>query len=672
MIKERKRNTILKISSAVLALLFVCLVVPVCGQDCGDSENGKAQKLYLKGKDRKKYKKGERIQFLMKAVEIDPDFVGAHWELGYMRARTNRRRGKPYLKAAKHFEKVVANCPDFHSSAYFYLGEINYTEKNYKNAAIYFKKFLDFKSDDDKKFGKKYDEMLKIAKSAYKEAAFFADAYANPKPYNPRKVSPVSTMVDEYLPIMSPDNEWLYFTRRKQKEVNKRASAVSSSTVDYEERYSMASVSSSQAFSKGNPLPFPFNTNDNWNYGGASLTIDNKEMFLTICKPQNGKMNCDIYSTKKVNDTWTALKSVGPNVNTPEWEAQPTISKDGKTLMFASLRQGSKGIDIYYSNKQANGEWGPAQNIGAPINTDKHDKTPFFHSDSKTLYFSSKGHINFGGYDVFYAKMNKDGKWEEPVNIGHPINTKQDEHGYVVSMDGKTVYFASKQLKGKKTKEINIYAFDLYKEARPDEVIMVRGKVKDESGKPIQNAKVEIRNSKTNKVEKFKVDQSGEYTAMVTKEEGADFVVSVKAKDVTFNNFKLDGEGDKKQKLTMKVEKVKVGKPYKIDNIVFKTNSADLAEESKVTLRSFAGYLNDNDNINISIEGHTDNLGDEHRNLVLSTERAFSVLVYLQENGVHKDRLKFKGWGSKKPVASNASVDGRAQNRRTEFVITSN
>src|SRR5690606_20504401 len=112
---------------------------------------------------------------------------------------------------------------------------------------------------------------------------------------------------------------------------------------------------------------------------------------------------------------WTSLENMGPNINTPDgWESQPALSGDGKTLYFASWREGSKEIDIYKSEKNANGQWGKAENLGEPINSEFKDKAPFIHSDSQTLYFSSDRPMGFGGFDVYYSKLMENGMFLKP------------------------------------------------------------------------------------------------------------------------------------------------------------------------------------------------------------------------------------------------------------------
>ncbi|MEM9024671.1 MAG: OmpA family protein, partial [Bacteroidota bacterium] len=425
----------------------------------------------------------------------------------------------------------------------------------------------------------------------------------------------------------------------------------------------------------GKPLPEPFNAEDAYHYGGATITVDNKHIYMTICVPTRNKSgktynNCDIYSTDYVygfNEKtganewhWTPLENMGPNINTESgWEAQPSVTADGRFLYFASARLESKAIDIYYSEKK-NGVWGEAVNVGPPINTERNDKTPFIHSDSRTLYFSSDGHLGFGKYDVFFARQGDDGQWEKPKNLGHPINTAEDEHGFVVSTNGSRVYFSSDKLKDQRGGKLDLFYFNLYKEARPDSVVVLKGAITNEDNQPLSKAVVEVKNMKTKAIQKIAVDSmDGKFAAVVRLKKGEDMVMNVKAKDRAFSSQLITAKDEKgtpktTRKVDVKLETLKVGKSYKLNDIYYATNSAELSQKSTLILDEFSQYLRENPSLKIEIHGHTDNVGNDQSNLVLSTERAFSVLDYLQQQGVSKDQIvKWRGFGETRPVASN-------------------
>ena len=680
-----------KLKRSSWLLLFILLSCNAWSQEgCEGTESKKAEKLLKKGLD-KKNSKSERIAYIKEAIQEDEEYTDAHWELAEILTKTARLKGTSYAQAEPFLKKVIENCPNYHSSPYYYLGQIAMDRGEYQEAMGFYKQFYDFDIDDKSKYERRYDQFLEEAKMNYKWAQFFYEQYNNPVLFDPQKVEQVSTEKDEYLPLVSPDNEYMYFTRRFENKNQGRGTYINSATVDFTEEFSITKRSGN-AFEVGEALPAPFNQMKGVNYGGATVSIDNKELYLTVCKPTAGMVNCDLYGTKKVygfNETsgkeewhWTELKNLGPNINTDDgWEAQPSLSKDGRILIFASAREGSQGIDIYESRRLPNGNWGAAKRIPEPISTPENDKTPFFHSDSRTLYYSSQGHLNHGGYDVFFAKLDENGQWSEPVNLGYPINSSGDEHGFVVSTNGQKVYFTSNKIDGRNKTSLNIYSFPLYEDARPDKVIMVKGSVKDSKGNVPQNAVVEVNNPETNTKETFKVDSiSGDYTAMVTvpsrdaEKVASKLIVNIKSPNTAFESFTVStdtvGQGFKVDK-EVEVKEIAVGAPYRINDIFYSTNSADLTDDSKLILDEFADWLIEHPSVRIAVHGHTDNVGDASDNLVLSTDRAYSVKQYIERQGVNGKRLTFKGFGESKPVADNDNERGRIKNRRTEFVIVS-
>lgn len=667
-------------------LVGVCVFVNVAAaqDDCGMSDNKKAIKAYQKAIDKKKYGYGERLSFFNEALSLDEDFTRARWEKTFIRIKKARGSQKPYNATLKDLLSVAENCPDIHSALYFFIGEIYMSSGDFENAANYYQRFISFESDDDSKFERRYDEQLATATETAPYAKFLAEQYGNPHPFNAVKVSPLSSAEsDEYLPAISPDNDVLLFTRKTEVKTTGRESFIKSDYATFIERFSIANFTNGQ-FDAGIALDKPFNKMDDANYGGACLTTDNKTIYFTQCEPYQGKMNCDIYVSHyqelETEDGstywgWSEPENLGPNINTDDgWESQPTVSKDGKWLMYAVFKKGTRGIDIYQSTLMPNGEWGQGEPLGEVINTAGHEKSPFFHSDNKTLYFASKdGHMGMGGYDVFMSKY-KDGKWTEPKNLGYPLNTPDDEHGYVVSLDGKTAYFSSQfPFNGSKSKTLDVYQVTLPPPVRPNRVLMVKGQVKTINGLTPKNAKVELRNTKTQEVETVDIDEkSGDFVAIVDVEDSADYVLTAKGEDLAFNNQLIKApKEDEPVKAQVKVvtQKSKAGQHITIENINFSTNSADLTKDSRASLDALVQYMREYPSYKISVEGHTDNVGDDRANMALSADRAYSVMAYLQEQGVAAARLKFKGWGETKPKASNASASGRAQNRRIEIVV---
>ena len=674
-------------------------MVPI-DEECIGTDDEKALKQLEVARDRKKNDKDQRVSALQKTIEQDPGCAEAHYYLGLELLRTAfSKRGASLKAGIFELEEAIRICPNFHYEPYFLLASIARDNSDYEKAAKYYEKYNELTASSQDPLDEDREAQIQLD---YAFVKFFADAYNNPVPFDPIKVDGLTTDEDEFLPLIAPDNESMLLTRSYSQQSEVRASVVSSG-----ERYVEKFVQAKKlptGFEQGEPLPSPFNLNPNYHYGGASLSIDNKHLFLTVCIPTGtGYNNCDIYSADLIyaNDEatgllgyhWTPLTNMGTEINTQDgWESQPSISADGRTLYFSSAREGSKGIDIYYSVKDDNGNWGKAVSIGPPINSNYNDKTPFMHSDSRTLYFAADGseyqdgHLGFGGFDVFYVRQNDDATWGEPQNIGYPINTDGDEQAFVVSTDGKWVYYSAKH--PTLSQSIDIWSFELYKDARPDKVVFMKGVLNDKNGDPARNATIELKSMKSKAVTSVDVDASdGRYAAVIAVRDEEDIVINVKAEGMAFQSKLIetassdalktsrldedDGEVNTFQSIEMTVEEVKEGGVYRIDDIYFKTNSAEISDKSNAILQEFALYLQDNGTIKIAIHGHTDNVGKAEANLALSTERAFSVKQYLEEQGVDGSRLNYRGFGEDVPFTTNDTPDGRALNRRTEFLITS-
>jgi outer membrane protein OmpA-like peptidoglycan-associated protein len=348
------------------------------------------------------------------------------------------------------------------------------------------------------------------------------------------------------------------------------------------------------------------------------------------------------------------------------------LSADSSLLFFTSLRKGSRNDDIFISEKQSDGTWSKAKPFDL-INTDGKDKSPFFHQDGETLYFvsnSTKKRKGLGGLDIFYIRKEGE-KWTEPKNIGYPINSTEDELGLFVSTNGKEAYYSSM-----KEGDWDIYSFDLYEEARPQEVVILKGELVDEQGKPIEGAEVEITYNDTGEKTQFKVNgDDGKYAAVVKVSQKQDITVSVNKEGYAFNAKVIEKETiEKRDSPTiktgkLKIDTVEVGKSFSIDDIVFASDSYILTQKSQFILNGLASYLLKNTHLKVAINGHTDDLGDDEKNRQLSQNRSDAVKNYLIEKGIEAGRLTAKGFGEAKPKFPNSNDANRSKNRRTEFEV---
>lgn len=626
---------------------------------CSEISNKRADKLYDKAiKAFQQRNNPECIRNLNEVIDMEPNYVDAYFVLGLIYVEKN----KPNLKAAKtNFENVIEICPTYDIYAYYYLAQIAYGAEDYNKANEYINIFLEdvdlIKTDAD------YNEAISILEYS----KFFNQLINSPVPFNPKPVAGISTELDEYLPIISPDREIAMYTRRIK--IPPRRDDLTPQ-VKYKEKF-MFSKKDGNDFSLGKEMPPPFNSNDN--EGGATLTIDNKTLYYTLCKFAQGEKyyNCDICYSENIYGSWTAIQSVSDKVNHPDaWDSQPTVTSDGKTLFFVSDREGGYGgYDLYKTKKDENGDWGIPENLGPTINSPGNEKSPFIHTDSQTLYFSSDGYMTMGGYDIFFTKLDSAGKWKQPRNIGYPINSYEDDIGFFASTDGRFGFFASNKYDG--NGGWDVYYFDLYEEARPEKVLFIKGSVLATGDQNFKNMRVELKNVGNQEITDIKIDTiTGEYVAALPFRE--DYILTVKSKGfVQETNYlsHIDPRYSAIVDMIVNLKPIEVGMSYNLNDIYFDFNSVDLRPESKIVIEEFNNFLIENSNIKVSIQGHTDNIGNDHANFLLSENRAKSVYQHLLSLGTPASRIRYKGFGESKPVVSNDTESGRSRNRRTEFVI---
>ena len=576
------------------------------------------------------------------------------------------------------YTSTYKKCPSFHEEVLYNLASLLVAKGQTDQAIPFLRELLLLPEDDFTKLCTDHSEKKKTAKSfidKYELSRVFID---NPVNFEPFLITQVSSELDEYFPMISPDNDLMFFTRK----VNRKSLGDISDNVVEEFTVSERLNGSQNVFSAGNPLPAPFNDGSFFNYGTASLSADNKEMVICACKKENvynqTYLNCDLYTTtyqrsgKGGNDySWGPLVNMGSGINTNDgWEAQPSLSADGKTLFYTTTRKGSRNNDIYIAIKQDDGTWSDGRPFNE-INTAGKDKSPFFHQDGETLYFVSEcndARPGVGGLDIFYIRKTENG-WGKPQNIGYPINTSGDELGLFVSTKGDIAYYSSMQ-----NDNWNIYGFSLYEEAQPKAVIIVKGQLTDENNQAVTDGKVEISYGASG--EKMILDvnkEDGKYAAVVKINSEEPITVTLKKDNTAFNSTVLTKEAltNNSVKVDIQTEELKTGKAYNIKDILFGTDSYDLTPATQLILTRFSEYLSENPNLKIAIQGHTDDIGDDAKNLQLSESRSKAVMQYLIDLGISKDRLSSQGFGEKKPKFPNTNSENRAKNRRTEFLLIS-
>ncbi|MBU1372502.1 MAG: OmpA family protein [Bacteroidetes bacterium] len=629
---------------SIFCLLFLLVVFQIgFAQSKYSSNNRSAIKSYERASyllDLNNFK--EAITELNIAIEQDDQFIEA-----YMLLADVYRVTFDYPKAKETYKNAYTLNPTFAPERYYYYAECELKTGDYQSSLLHYRLF--------KEKGKPSAEKIALADKYIKDCLFSIEAIKHPVPFKPENLGAnINTSDQEYLAVLTSDESTLIFTRQ----INRNEDFYRSFKVNGE-------------WSKAEYLSANINT-PSYNEGAQCISPDGQYLFFTGCNRPDGLGRCDIYISKKEGNGWSKPVNLGFPINTKGWESQPSISSDGKTLYFVSDRNGGFGsYDIWKSTIGEDGKWQMPENLGPNINTPFDEQSPFIHPDNKTLYFSSNGWVGLGNKDLYISRLDSTGIWSKPENLGYPINTYGEESGLTINANGTKAFFSSDNYNG--FGGFDIYSFDLPKNIRPNAVNYVKGVVYDEDSKIKLQALIDIRDLKTGKSIHLSYSDEIDGSFLATIPKGNEYSLNASREGYLFfsENFSLDKyKPGKPFILEAPLQKIAVGKKVILKNIFFDSNKFDLKQESISELQKIIDFLEVNPKIHIEISGYTDDIGNDQSNLILSQNRAKAVYQYLTSHDIDKTRLNYRGYGETKPVSDNKTVEGRANNRRTEFLIT--
>ena len=628
-------------------LLLICTISVAQAQYNPSKVKKKAMELYDKALEQAqdgKFKEG--IEILNEAVKIDNRFLDAYLSIAGMYGEL-----KDYQNSIDNYNKARA-IDTLYFKDYNLPYSINLAGKgDFEQALAAVNEFLTI--PDLNASSRKAGE--------YRQKSYsFAIEYAKQKPLGNYNFQPlnlgenINSKVSEYFPTITIDGKQLVYTRR----VN-----------NFNEDFFGAELKESK-WSMSEGLPGDINTNQN--EGAQNISQDGQWLIFTGCNFPEGMGSCDLYISYLTADGWSAPENLGRTINSEAWESAPSLSPDKRDLYFSSNREGGYGnSDIYVSHRLANGRWTEPENLGPEVNTAGNESCPFIHSDNQTLYFTSNGHLGYGGDDLFMTKKGPKNIWSNAVNLGYPINTIENEGSLVVASDGRTAYYASDRSDSKGG--LDIYSFELRDDIRPAKTLWVKGKVFDKKTSKGLPSAVELTDLSTQQVlSKVQTDETGSY--LITLPVGRDYAFNVNRKGYLFfsENFSLSHNiPDSTYNIDIPLQPLEANAAVILRNIFFDVNKFDLQPASTSELDKVVLLLKENPTLKIQINGHTDNIGKPGDNLKLSNDRAKSVVNYLVTKGIDIKRLSFRGFGADQPIASNESENGRAQNRRTELKVIS-
>jgi len=580
-----------------------------------DTNNAKeslriAERLMNKGKT------DAAIKQLKHTVKIKKNFAVAHRLLGKTYLETGQ-----YKKAIKSFEESFEIDDKLSRAALFECGEAYFKLGDPELAMYFFNRYEKMKDNNYTNVKKEsglevtYDLMLEERKMNCEYVLNLDKSMIIDEPYNLGKN--INSKYDEYLPTITSDGSKLVFTRKK-KNTN-------------EDIY--LSYRDGDKWKKGKAYGSSLNTVEN--EGMARFEMHGKAFYFSGCMREDTEGGCDIYKATLKDEEIIEVSRLEGQLNSHEWDSQPSVSCDGTKMFFSSTRKaGIGGGDIYLSSLLPNGDWGIPTNLGSMINTKGDEEAPFIANDGKTLYFTSTGHPGQGDGDLFVSRF-ENGIWTKPENLGYPINSTGKEIGMYVQGNGKTAFFASERIDG--TGGLDIYTFELPEELRPLPMVHLEGYVTDEeTGEPIATT-VKISNSE----EKFiaQSDETGWFFLCVPGNKGYSFQINEKGYDYFIDAQFLDAQDNTSNntiklplipKNNVKTVAVRKGSPVREKRVqfFFEFDSSDLTQKAEVELKELSKLLKREKDWKVEVVGYADNSGSASYNKKLSERRAKSIVNF--------------------------------------------
>ncbi|WP_299821485.1 OmpA family protein [uncultured Pontibacter sp.] len=612
--------------------------------------NSKAEKLYLKADEYARSRNFERaLQSLAEATERDPGFVEA-----YIRAANLHKLMGNKAASFNNLQKGLGLAPfnPAYANFYFDLADLYFEQGNYEAAKQNFESFLKSKPKSAK--------LVAWAREQVKTADYAIEAMKNPVPFEAEQMSgAVNKFGLQYFPYTTADQRYFIYTAR------------ASTKPDHDENIYISERSNGEWQT---PVSISSNINTNANEGAATISGDGKTLVFTSCSRPDGIGDCDLYISFRTGNEWSKPKNMGTAVNSKAWDSQPSLSADGRTLYFTSTRGGGIGKeDIWVTYQSEDGTWIKPVNLGNTINTQGRDMAPSVHMSGSTLYFVSDGHLGMGGLDVFKTSLSPQKKWSEPQNLGYPLNTHADEGSLFITPDNQVGYYSRQVTTDAGAPTVQLFRFKVPAAWKSlENSTYAQGRVFDATTKKPLAAQVQLydvkQDSLLQQVGSDKV--SGEYTVVLT--EGRQYALYVAAPNYLMNSVSFDYTSSKSLTpvaLDVYLEPIKAGAAMVLNNLFFDTGKYALEKKSETELSKLIKFMQLNSTMKIEIEGHTDDVGADKDNQVLSEKRAKSVVDYITSNGIGKERIRYKGYGETKPVKPNTSEENRQRNRRIEMRV---
>lgn len=625
----------------------------------------------------------QALEHFLEAYNYNPDNAALNYKIGVCHFQIGNKE-----KAIQFFNETLAKNDEVADDVFFLLARAYHLNSEFQNAIRNYQQCLEPEIindlDTERNRINVYIRQCNNGKELVKE----------PVRVNINNMGEhINSPYDDYGPVFKGDSV-LYFTSRRKHEKNddrwpgdRRFYSNIFRSSRQDEQWQQAKLVTGDIFSRHNNAI-------------VEATSDPRRIYVYRGHKDEG----DIYYYEHDGRKWKGPKNFSRLVNTNAKESSMCLTKDGNAVYFVSSMDAENamgGKDIFYSEKNENGKWTYPANLGSTINTSLNEEGVFVNSTNDKMYFSSGGHNSMGGYDIFVAERDAAGDWQEPENIGYPINTPYDDVLFrMVEGENNKAYYSTVKEDGlgdrdlyeviflgeEREFEASISIDPIAWEARPNKELLYRtpdklaidttiylsGHIMDTVSDQGIQAKLEVIDNQENKVVATHLsDTNGRY--VISLPEQKSYGIEVSAKDYLFFARSLNLNEMKMVNDTIYndfvLDKVEVGKKVVLENIYFETNSAKLKPTSYPELERVIKLIKNNPGIKLEISGHTDNVGSYLANKKLSESRAKSVVDYLVEHGIDQSRLTYKGYSFTQPIAPNDTPEGRQKNRRVEFEV---
>jgi outer membrane protein OmpA-like peptidoglycan-associated protein len=623
------------------------------------------------------------------AADLDTTYHKANYDAGYLHLITI---GKEL--AVKYFLRVYRQNPNYRFDLQYSIGRSYQYGLDFDNA-LHFYNLYKTRLTEKAHYDGKDKVLMEDVDKRIEECIQGKNMVANPGNFSIVNIGrEINSDFEDYAPVLNEKEDEIIFTSRR------RDDNLNPNVADDNKPFEDIFIARKSNGVWGNAVNIGSGVNTPFHDSNLALSADGKTLYIS--KDNGGG---DIYYCNRAADgTWGAPVPLPGVINSTFEEKSISISKDGKTLYFSSNRPGGFGsIDLYKAMKDANGEWSNVQNLGPTINTSYEEESPFMSYDMATLYFSSKGHKNMGGYDIFKATYNEaEDEWSEPENLGYPINTPHDDIFYITSSDGKRAYYSSIREDGLGNTDIFVITTpegmkDMSASTKSDpeplpskETVQPAAPKKQTQKvlKPLRYTvtvldaqtkaplivKVKLQGLKDNVVVASNVVKPGVYEFRITHPASKDYRLSLEKQGYVFVNQNVNirgaSESDQAINRTIEMRKLSVGTSSILRNIYFDYDRATFQTHSYSDLNKLESMLRQNPEIKVEISGHTDSFGHWQYNRTLSQKRAEAVKDFLTKKGIDPRRIKAVGYGESKPLATNDDEEeGRELNRRVEFKV---